>query len=152
MTQFSRCDCTIISLPSNLGFPRTLSTSALMGFCPRARMTSPHWLQVIFPSPVRSNNWKASLNSAMKTDKHSRLQRFWRSRQTRNRVWNHKYAKPKQGCLHKTITGSKAHMVVHQGATPYLVIPSINYLIKPPQINFAHAWNTTVAVSVVKEK
>ncbi len=30
--------------PSLLGLPRTLSTSPLMGFCPRARMTSPHWL------------------------------------------------------------------------------------------------------------
>uniref|UniRef100_A0A671X847 Complement C1q like 4 n=1 Tax=Sparus aurata TaxID=8175 RepID=A0A671X847_SPAAU len=42
----------------------TLSTSALTGFCPRARMTSPHWLKLIFPSPVLSNSRNASLNSA----------------------------------------------------------------------------------------
>jgi hypothetical protein len=51
--------------PSLLGFPRTLSTSALVGFWPRALITSPHWLYRILPSPTRSNSSKASLNSEM---------------------------------------------------------------------------------------
>lgn len=51
--------------PSCLGFPRTRSTSACVGFWPSARSTSPHCPKVIFNSPlgVRSNSMKASLNS-----------------------------------------------------------------------------------------
>ena len=30
--------------PSLLGLPSTFITSALVGFCPSARITSPHWL------------------------------------------------------------------------------------------------------------
>ena len=51
-------------LPSLLGFPRTFLTSALVGFVPRARRTSPTWLKVILQSPVLSYRRNASLNSA----------------------------------------------------------------------------------------
>lgn len=55
------------NLPSLLGFPRTFLTSALVGFVPRARRTSPTWLKVILLSPVLSNRRNASLNSARST-------------------------------------------------------------------------------------
>lgn len=52
--------------PSCLGLPRTRSTSAWVGFWPRARRTSPHCPYVIFISHlgVRSYSMKVSLNSA----------------------------------------------------------------------------------------
>ncbi|KAG5835224.1 hypothetical protein ANANG_G00269940 [Anguilla anguilla] len=67
---------TILELiSSGRGLPRTLSTSALVGFWPRARITSPHWAKVIFISPlgVRSNSRKASRNSSICSGENSRL-------------------------------------------------------------------------------
>lgn len=55
---------TVGHLPSLLGLPRILLTSAFVGFCPSARMISPTWLRVILASPVLSKRRKASLKSA----------------------------------------------------------------------------------------
>lgn len=66
------------NLPSLLGFPRTFLTSALVGFVPRARRTSPTWLKVILHSPVLSNRRNASLNSARST-RHSGPGENWLS-------------------------------------------------------------------------
>ena len=60
-----------------VGLPRTLATSVLVGFWPRARKTSPAWARKIFSSPVRSNKEKASRNSA-----------FWSSEKSVILVYN----------------------------------------------------------------
>lgn len=66
--------------PSCLGFPKTRSTSACVGFWPSARSISPHCPNVIFNSPlgVRSNSMKASLNSAAwRVDTPSQPPHYW---------------------------------------------------------------------------